>query len=81
MVGRKCKFVVGVSPIVTFGSDRIWTYRGRGEKSSPADSYRLSTPERVPEETRLRAEERQDSWSRAGGSECSEEPQTDTREK
>ena len=25
-------------------------YRGRGEKTSPADSYRLSTTERVPEE-------------------------------
>ena len=42
---------------VTFGSDRIRTYRGRDEKSSPADSYRLSSPERVPEETRSRVEE------------------------
>ena len=33
---------------VTFGSDRIRTYRGKNEKSSPADSYRLSSPERVP---------------------------------
>ena len=38
---------------VTFGSDRIRTYRGRDEKPSPVDSYWLSSPERVPEERRL----------------------------
>ena len=43
--------------LVTFGSDRIRTYREEGEKLSPADSYRLSSPERVPEDTRLRTEE------------------------
>ena len=42
---------------VTFGSDRIRTYRGKTKRSSPADSYQLSTPERVPEETSSRAEE------------------------
>ena len=31
-----------------FGSDRIQTYREEGEKSSPVDSYRLSSPECVP---------------------------------
>ena len=51
------------------------------EKTSPADSYRLSTTERVPERTKSRTEERQDGRSRAGGSERSEEPQRDTREK
>ena len=42
---------------VTFGSDRIQTYREEGERSSPADSYRLSSPECVPEDTRSRTEE------------------------
>ena len=65
--------------VVTFGSDRIRTYRGSDEKASPAGSYRLPTPERVPEETSLRAEETKDGRSRAGGSEHSEEPQTETR--
>ena len=66
---------------VTFGSDRIRTYWEEGEKSSPADSYQLSSPERVPEETRSRAEEIQDGRSQAGDSECSKEPQRDMREK
>ena len=30
---------------------------GGDERSSPADSYRLSSPERVPEDTKLRTEE------------------------
>ena len=51
------------------------------EKASPAGSYRLPTPERMPEETSSRAEETKDGRSRAGGSERSEEPQRDTREK
>ena len=34
---------------VTFGSDRIRTYQGKCERPSPADSYRLSSPERVLE--------------------------------
>ena len=51
------------------------------EKTSPAGSYRLPTPERVPEGTRSRTEEMQDGRSRTGDSECSEEPQRDTREK
>ena len=66
---------------VTFGSDRIRTYREEGEKSSPADSYRLPSPECVLEEMRSRAEEIQDGRSQAGDSERSEEPQRDTREK
>ena len=49
------------------------------EKTSPAGSYRLPTPERVPEGTRSRAEETKDGRSRAGGSERSEEPQTKMR--
>ena len=49
------------------------------EEASPADSYRLSTTERVPEETKSRTEEAKDGRSRAGGSERSEEPQTETR--
>ena len=51
------------------------------EKTSLADSYRLSTTERVPERTKSRTEEIQDGRSRAGDSEHSEEPQRDTREK
>ena len=66
---------------VTFGSDRIRTYRGKDEKANPADSYRLSTPEHVPGRMKSRTEEGQDGRSRAGGSEHSEEPQRDTREK
>ena len=64
---------------VTFGSDRIRMYRGSDKKTSLAGSYRLPTPERVPEGTRSRAEETRDGQSRAGGSEHSEEPQTETR--
>ena len=67
--------------VVRFGSDRIRTYRGKDEKANPVDSYRLSTPERVPGRTKSRTEEGQDGRSRAGGSERSEEPQRDTREK
>ena len=55
-----------------FGSDWIWTYRGGGEKSSPADSYRLSTPEHVPERASTRTEETGDGRSRARVSERSE---------
>ena len=65
---------------VMFGSDRIRTYRGKDKRSSPVGSYRLPTPERVPEKVRSRIEERQDGRSRAGGSERSEEPQRDMRE-
>ena len=56
-------------------------YRGKDEKTSPVDSYRLSIPERVPERTRSRTEETRDGQSRAGDSERSEEPQRDTKEK
>ena len=73
--------MVGLLVTVTFGSDQIRTYREEGEKMSSAGSYRLPTPERVPEGTRSRTEERQDGRSRARGSERSKEPQTDTREK
>ena len=43
----------------------IWiqTYQGESKRLSPADSYRLSSPERVPERTRSRVEETRDSWS------------------
>ena len=51
----------------------------RDENTSLADSYRLPTPECMPERTRSRVEKEQDSWSQAGGSECSEEPQKETR--
>ena len=51
------------------------------ENTSPAGSYRLPTPERVPEETKTRTEETKDGRSRAGDSERSEEPQRDAREK
>ena len=54
-------------------------YRGSDKKTSPAGSYRLPTPERVPEGMRSRAEETRDGRSQAGGSEHSEEPQTETR--
>ena len=52
-----------------------------GRKSSPADSYRLSTTERVPEENEFKSRGDKDGRSRAGGSERSEEPQIETREK
>ena len=54
-------------------------YQGKSERSSPADSYRLSSPERVLGRTRSRVEETRDGWSQAGGSERSEEPQKETR--
>ena len=55
MAGRESVFVVRVG--VTFRSDRIWTYRGRDKRTSPADSYRLSSPEHVPEDMKSRTEE------------------------
>ena len=66
---------------VMFGSDQIWTYRGGDERSSLADSYRLSSPERVPEDMKLRTEEMQDGRSQTGDSERSKEPQRDMKEK
>ena len=41
--------LVTLSAVVTFGSDRIRTYRGKDERPSPADSYQLSSPECVLE--------------------------------
>ena len=50
------------------------------EKANPADSYRLSTPERVPGIRESRRGDK-DGRSRTGVSKRSEEPQRDTREK
>ena len=50
------------------------------EKANPADSYRLSTPERVLGIRESRRGDK-DGRSRTGVSERSEEPQRDTREK
>ena len=45
----KCEGCVSCEAGVMFGSDRIWTYQEGGERSSLADSYRLSSPEHMPE--------------------------------
>ena len=72
-------YMIFFSCSVTFGSDQIRTYQEGSEKTSPAGSYRLPTPECVPERTRSRVEKRQDGRSQAGVSERSKEPQRDIR--
>ena len=68
-------------PSVTFGSDRIWTYRGKRQKGESGGQLLTVHHRTRAGRTKARTEETKDGWSRAGGSERSEEPQTETREK
>ena len=74
-------YLDGSSGVLCSDPTRSGHTEGGNKRSSPADSYRLPTPEHVLERMRSRAEEGQDGWSRAGDSKHSEEPQRDTKEK
>ena len=65
---------------VTFGSDRIRTYRGEDEKVESGGQLSTVLTRTHAGGTRARQEETKDGRSRARGSERSEEPQTETRE-
>ena len=70
---------IGSRGNVTFGSDQIRTYQGRGKRPSPVDSYQLSSPERVLRETRSRPEETKTAGAEPEFPSVPKEPQRDTR--